>query len=137
MQLNTVDKNLVKIEARNYPPPEGPKMGSRFWRFVQGFGAFATPVSLASAFFFPPAALIAAGSYGAFQYGGYKDATKRQQQLTPTPVIGYPGVTTSVGGPSHSGAQQSAPVSDPMAVMTGDLLSNRQAMTNEMLEGVK
>jgi len=121
-QLGKLDANLIKFEARLHAPPDPPKTGSKFGRFLRSFGAFAGPVGFASAFFFPPAALIGASAYGLGQFGGYKDATKRQEQApTPVPALGFPGMTPPQGTAVPASA-------DPLNV-----IANRQAVTNDMI----
>ena len=127
-QLNLVDANRIKFEARFNPPPDAPKKGSKFGRFLRAFGMVAAPVGYASSLFFPPAALIGAAAYGLGQVGGHKDATKRREE-TPAaaPAVFFPGVGTPVGGPTATPI--SYDVADPMDVMV-----DRQAATNEMIK---
>lgn len=129
MDFNKVDANRIKFEARVSEPPESPTKGSKFGRFLQSFGALAAPVGFASAFFFPPAALVGATAYGLGQYGGYRNAVKSAEPSSKDmPAIYFPGVTTPVGGPSG----YASPVGDPMNVMV-----NRQAATNDMIGQVR
>lgn len=125
--FNKIDANRVKLEARYSPMPDPPKTGSAFGRFLRSFGALAAPVGFASAFFFPPAALVGASAYGLGQFGAYRDASRRPTETLP-PATYFPGVTTPTGGPGYV-----APVSaDPI-----DIISNRQSATNDMIGKVK
>ena len=129
--INKVGNNRIKIEAVSYYPPEQPK-GSKFGRFLRSFGAVATPVGFASAFFFPPAALIGAGAYGLNIYGNHLDQTRNQPIIPPTPY--YPAITTSAGGPNVA-----APIGSPSTGVTDpiNVISNRQAATNSMIQRVE
>ncbi|MBI2083121.1 MAG: hypothetical protein HYT76_06085 [Deltaproteobacteria bacterium] len=132
MNFNKVDANRIKFEARISEPPESPRRGSKFGRFLRSFGALAAPVGFASSFFFPPAALVGATAYGLGQYGGYRDGMKSAEPNSKEmPSIYFPGVTTPAGGPSM-GAVGSPAVGDPMDVMV-----NRQAATNDMIGQVR
>lgn len=128
MNFNKVDANRIKFEARFAEPPDAPQRGSKFGRFLHSFGALAAPVGFASAFFFPPAALVGATWYGLGQYGGYRDATKRAQPNSQELPVYFPGVTTAAGGP----AAGSSAVGDPMSVLV-----NRQATVNDMIGQVR
>lgn len=131
MNLNKIDANLVKIEARVTPPPDVPKRGSAFGRFLRGFGALAAPVGYATSFFFPPAALVGAAAYGLGQFGAYKDSSRsRDIDSSQIPTVLFPAVNTGGGAPGPSAA--SFGVGDPM-----EIIANRQDATNEMIGQVR
>jgi hypothetical protein len=132
MNQMKIDANRVKFEARNNPPPEVTQGGSKFWRFMRGFSEFATPVSFASSFFFPPAALIGASSYGLGRYGQYKDSAKKaEHEVQYAPF--YPGMNTPAGGPVAAPmAMPGQPLNDPM-----NIIVNRQDSTNDMMGRVR
>ncbi|MBI4373797.1 MAG: hypothetical protein HY542_02865 [Deltaproteobacteria bacterium] len=142
MDFNKVDASRIKFEARVAEPPESPSGGSKFGRFLRSFGALAAPVGFASAFFFPPAALVGATSYGLAQFGGYRDGVKRREPNSKDmPSVYFPGVTspaggpasptTSLGGPNMGGSAGSG-IADPMNVIL-----NRQAAMNDMIGQVR
>ncbi len=131
MNLNKIDTNRIKFEARVAAPPDPPKSGSAFGRFLRSFGALAAPVGYAASFFFPPAALIGAASYGLGQFGNYRDSSKKQDiNSNQLPQILFPAVTTPAGGPGRPGGSPEGHV-DPMNV-----IANRQAATNDMMNQI-
>ncbi len=134
MNLNTVDKNLIKIEARNYNPyePKPPKK-SIFGSLLRGLGALAAPIGFAATPFFPPAAVIGFAGLGAQSLGAHRQAKVASQNQTSgpgfQPVMYYPGVQ-----PGMSGAA-GLPAGYEQDVL--NIVTNKQNMINDMTQAVK
>lgn len=136
MNFNTVDKNLVKLEVRNYNPFEPPpKKKSFFGSLLKGLGSIAGPVGFASSFFFPPAAIIGAAGYGMQGLGTHlKNKAASQTEMPGAnihPVMQYPGLQPM------GFAQGSVP--QPMngyETDVLDILTNKQGSMNEMTQVV-
>ncbi len=142
MQFQGVRPDLVKFEMRQATGTpawqQEIKRPGGFGRFLSGigriFGAVAAPLS----FIFPPAALAAAGMYGASSIGdqiqskAYQNAMEAQAQRNPQNVS-FPGL--DVGG-----AAPFQPASTPLTQqneMVMNVLFNRgnaqQAMTGTII----
>jgi len=133
MNFNTIDKNLVKIESRQYNPYEPPPPKKSFFGgLLKALGSIAGPVGFASSIFFPPAAIVGAAGYGMQGLGNHlknKAAAQNQANALPAgfqPVMNYPGLQPAGFGQPIIGYE-----TDVLNILT-----NKQGSMNEMTQAV-
>lgn len=131
MNLNVVDRNLVKLQAKTYNPYEPPPPKKSFFgSLLRGLGSIAGPVGFASSLFFPPAAIIGAAGYGMQGLGQHmKNKAVRQTE--------YPanqGTPLMMNFPGFQPAGFAGPAGYETDVL--NILTNKQGSMNQMTQSV-
>ncbi len=145
MEFQPVRPDLISYQVRQTQGTpiwaKETKTPGGFGRFLSGMGRVLGAVSLPLSFVFPPAALAAAGMYGASQIGdivqarSYTKAIEQSQVQQQASYVVYPGLDMGGAGPrmQPAAANQSYGARDEQVM---NVLFARDGALHSMAEGM-